>query len=172
MHSKDKLLSAYGEAIDGVNTIRIKDIHGWSSYKVEDFIRETRPCLVVFDMIDHIKFSGEAAGARTDQALESMYKEVREWGVKYDAIMLATSQISADGSGMLFPAMHMLKESKVGKQGAADFMIMIGRSEDFNSESLRGIGLPKNKLRIAGMPGDPRAEVLFDGTRAQFTDVD
>jgi replicative DNA helicase len=59
-----------------------------------------------------------------------------------------------------------------GKQGAVDFQIMIGRSNDFNSESLRGIGVVKNKLRVPGQPGDPRAEVFFDGNGARYMDAD
>jgi replicative DNA helicase len=172
MHKEGKLVKAYTKSVGALNRIRIIDIHGWTHYDVEEVIKQTRPCIIVFDMIDNIKFAGMAQGSRTDQALEAMYQEAREWCVKYDAIGLATSQISNDGDGLLFPTLSMLKDSKTGKQGAVDFQIMIGRSNDFNSESLRGISLPKNKLRIPGMPGDPRAEVFFDGNGARYMDAD
>jgi replicative DNA helicase len=172
LHKKGKLVDAYVKAVGALNRIRILDIHGWNHYDVEDVIKQTRPCIIVFDMIDNIRFAGMAQGSRTDQALEAMYQEAREWCVKYDAIGLATSQISNEGDGLLFPTISMLKDSKTGKQGAVDFQIMIGRSNDFNSESLRGIGVVKNKLRVPGMPGDPRAEVFFDGNGARYMDAD
>jgi len=172
MHKAGKLVPAYTKAVGAIDAIRIIDVHGWSHYDVEDVIKDTRPCIVVFDMIDNIRFAGMASGSRTDQALEAMYQQAREWCVKYNAIGLATSQISAEGDGMLFPGISMLKDSKTGKQGACDFQIMIGRSNDFNSESLRGIGIVKNKLRVPGAPGDPRAEVFFDGNAARYMDAD
>lgn len=172
LHKKGELVDAYIKAVGALDRIRILDIHGWSHYDVEDVIKQTRPCIVVFDMIDNIRFAGMAQGSRTDQALEAMYQEAREWCVKYDAIGLATSQISNEGDGLLFPTISMLKDSKTGKQGAVDFQIMIGRSNDFNSESLRGIGVVKNKLRVPGKPGDPRAEVFFDGNGARYMDAD
>jgi len=66
--------------------------------------------------------------------------------------------------------MSMLKDSKTGKQGAVDFQVMIGRS-NLGGEEVRGIGIPKNKLRREGMQGDPRAEVIFNGNTSRFTDA-
>jgi replicative DNA helicase len=172
LHKKGKLVDAYIKAVGALNRIRILDIHGWNHYDVEDVIKQTRPCIIVFDMIDNIRFAGMAKGSRTDQALEAMYQEAREWCVKYGCIGLATSQISNEGDGLLFPTISMLKDSKTGKSGAVDFQIMLGRSNDFNSESLRGIGVVKNKLRIPGKPGDPRAEVFFDGNAAKYFEAD
>jgi replicative DNA helicase len=147
------------------------DIHDFWNYEVEEVIKKYNPALIVYDMIDNIKFAGQNAGARTDQVLESMYGWARKACVKYDAIGICTSQISNEGDGLLFPTMGMLKDSKTGKQGACDFQIMIGRSNDFNSEHTRGIGIVKNKLRVDGKPGDPRAEVIFDGNRSRYRDA-
>ena len=124
---------------------------------------------VIYDMIDHIKgFGGEA---RTDLMREEMYKWAREKCVKHDCIGLATSQISADGEGLQFPNMSMLKDSKTGKQGACDALIMIGKSNDEGLQGQRFIGLPKNKLRRDGKAGDPRATVLFNPSIARYEDV-
>jgi replicative DNA helicase len=171
LHKKGKLVQAYKEAIDGVDRIKIMDIHDFWNYEVEEVIKKYNPALIVYDMIDNIKFAGQNAGARTDQVLESMYGWARKACVKYDAIGICTSQISNEGDGLLFPTMGMLKDSKTGKQGACDFQIMIGRSNDFNSEHTRGIGIVKNKLRVDGKPGDPRAEVIFDGNRSRYRDA-
>lgn len=170
LSKKGELVKAYTKAVGDANRIKIMDIHSFWNWEVQEVIKKARPAVIVYDMIDNIKFAGQA-GARTDQVLEAMYGWAREACVKYDAIGLATSQISNEGDGLLFPTLGMLKDSKTGKQGACDFQIMIGRSNDFNAEFTRGIGIVKNKLRVEGKPGDPRAEVIFDGVRCRYKDA-
>lgn len=170
LNKEDKLVAAYREAVGGVDRIKIMDIHGFWNWEVEDIIKKERPAIIVYDMIDNIRFSGNS-GSRTDEVLEKMYSWAREACVKYDCIGIATSQISNDGEGDLFPTLGMLKDSKTGKQGACDFQIMIGKNNDFNSESTRGIGIVKNKLRVDGKAGDPRSQVIFDGNRSRYRDA-
>lgn len=171
LNAQGGLVPAYLKAMGGIDRIKIMDIHGFWNYEIEEVIKKERPAVTVYDMIDNIKFAGANSGARTDQALEGMYGWAREAMVKHDGVGICTSQISNEGDGLLFPTMGMLKDSKTGKQGACDFQIMIGRSNDFNSESTRGIGIVKNKLRVEGKPGDPRAEVIFDGNRSRYRDA-
>lgn len=161
--------AAFFKAIGGDTRLRVVDIHGLDTYAVENIIRNNAAGLVVFDMIDNIRGFGDSA--RTDLALEKMYGWARELCVKYDFIGLATSQISNDGDGMQFPTLGMLKDSKTGKQGACDFQLMIGASNDPNLAGMRYIGLPKNKLRREGARGDPRATVNFRPQIARFDDV-
>ena len=169
-HTQGKLVNAYREAIGGrLDKIRIIDIHGGTTAHVETILEENSPGLIVYDMIDNIRGFGDAA--RTDLMLEKMYQWARELSVKFDCIGLATSQISSDGDGMQFPTLGMLKDSKTGKQGANDFQIMIGASNDPGLAASRFIGLPKNKLRRPDGPADPRAEVAFDGIRARYNDI-
>lgn len=165
-----KLVSSYLEAInsDDPFKIRIKDVHGLNINQVERVIEELEPSIVVYDMLDNIKGFGNMP--RTDLVLEELYKHGRDMAVIYDHVGIATSQVSVDGDGMLYPSMHMLKDSKTGKQGASDFIIMSGYNRDAG-ESIRGIGIPKNKLMRYGAPKDPRCEVLFDAARCRFTDV-
>jgi replicative DNA helicase len=168
-HQADLLVPAYREAVGRIDRIRVIDVHGFNTGQIEAILEESNPGVIVYDMIDNIRgFSGEA---RTDLQLEEMYKWARERSVKFDCIGLATSQISNDGDGMQFPTLGMLKDSKTGKQGACDFQLMIGASNDPGFAKSRFISLPKNKLRKPDGPSDPRAEVIFDGTRARYTDI-
>ena len=168
-HQADLLVPAYREAVGRLDRIRVIDVHGFNTGQIEAILEESNPGVIVYDMIDNIRgFSGEA---RTDLQLEEMYKWARERSVKFDCIGLATSQISNDGDGMQFPTLGMLKDSKTGKQGACDFQLMIGASNDPGFAKSRFISLPKNKLRKPDGPSDPRAEVIFDGTRARYTDI-
>jgi replicative DNA helicase len=169
-HSAGRLVDAFKEAIGGrLDKVRVIDVHGMHVGQIETILEENNPGLVIADMIDNIK--GFGSEARTDLALEEMYKWFRERCVKYDMIGIAASQISNDGDGQQFPTLGMLKDSKTGKQGACDFQLMIGASNDPNLQGVRFLGLPKNKLRRADAPGDPRAEVIFDGVRARYRDV-
>lgn len=149
--------------------VRIFDVHGMTNGQIEMIIEDNNPGIIVYDMIDNIKGFGDAA--RTDLALEQMYQWARERSVKYDSIGLATSQISNDGDGLQFPTLGMLKDSKTGKQGACDFQLMIGASNDIQFTNSRFVGLPKNKLRKPDGPADPRTEVIFDAVRARYRDI-
>ncbi|MCY1708377.1 AAA family ATPase [Pannonibacter sp. SL95] len=170
LHQQGKLVGAYRDAIGGrLDKVRIFDIHGCNVGQVEAILEENNPGIVVYDMIDNIRGFGDAA--RTDLALEQMYQWGRERSVKYDCIGIATSQISNEGDGEMFPTLGMLKDSKTGKQGACDFQIMIGASNDPNLMGMRYIGIPKNKLRRPDGKSDPRAEVIFDGVRSRYTDI-
>ncbi|MGX9389641.1 AAA family ATPase [Nitrobacteraceae bacterium UC4449_H16] len=170
-HTQGVLVEQYKKAIGGrLDKIRIIDVHGFATGQIESILEESNPGVIVYDMIDNIRGFGDAA--RTDLMLEEMYKWARERSVKYDCIGLATSQISNDGDGMQFPTLGMLKDSKTGKQGACDFQLMIGASNDVGLAGSRFISLPKNKLRRPDGAADPRAEVVFDGTRARYKDIE
>ncbi|MGY6237052.1 AAA family ATPase (plasmid) [Burkholderia ambifaria] len=170
MSNNGALKEKYAEAVGGVDRIRIMDIHDFWNYEVEDIMRRCPPGLVVMDMVDNIKFGGQAlnGGQRTDQLLEAQYQWARLMAVKYDTPIIATSQISADGDGLQFPTLPMLKDSKTGKQGAADAIITLGAVNDPFYASSRWIGMTKNKLRRQGAPQSPQAEVMFDGERGRL----
>ncbi|KGD55327.1 AAA domain protein [Burkholderia pseudomallei] len=170
MSNNGTLKDKYADAVGGVDRIRVMDVHDFWNYEVEDIMRRCPPGLVVMDMVDNIKFGGQAlnGGQRTDQLLEAQYQWARLMAVKYDTPIIATSQISADGDGMQFPTLPMLKDSKTGKQGAADAIITLGASNDPFYASSRWIGMTKNKLRRQGAPQSPQAEVMFDGERGRL----
>ncbi|QGH45046.1 DNA helicase [Bacteriophage Titan-X] len=153
-----------------IHRMQFYDIHGFNSGEVEAIIKQTNPGFIIFDMIDNITFTGGMTngGQRTDQMLEAMYQAARNWCVKYDAVGVATSQISAEGEGIQYPPQSALKDSKTGKQGACDFIIMGGKLNDPAMERFRYIGTPKNKLHRAGGKRDVREEVMMDAERARF----
>lgn len=168
------LWSEYEAIVGGDrHIIKVKDIHGWSAGMVEELIKATNPALVVYDMIDNIQFTNGTSngGTRTDQLLEAMYAWGRNMAVIYDHVGLATSQTSADAAEVSYPLMHMLKDSKTGKQGACDAIIMMGnKEEDPAQEAVRWISTPKNKLSVEGMGKSPRVETIFDYSTSRFTE--
>ena len=162
---------AYAAAVGGAGRIRVLDAHDMSSGELEDIIREHNPYIVVIDMVDNVRFGGEMSngGQRTDQILEAMYQWARILGVKHDCIVLCTSQLNGDAEGLTRPTLAMMKDSKTGKQGALDFLIAIGKSNDPLLAKSRFIGIPKTKLNRAGKPGDPFGyEVILDEDRGRY----
>lgn len=173
MSNDGTIREKYAAALGGRGgTLRIFDIHGMRNDEVEELIAAQRPAVVLFDMIDNITFAGAVNnnGQRTDQLLESMYQWARMMAVKYDCACLATSQISGDGDGIQWPTLSQLKDSKTGKQGAADLIITIGTVNDPVLVKSRYIGTTKNKKVRSGVPSSPMTEVIFDGDRGRFVE--
>ncbi|UNY50187.1 DNA helicase [Stenotrophomonas phage c9-N] len=174
-HKDGTLLQRLHDAFGGehlFNRIKIMSIHGYSSSAVLRLIKEHRPGLIVFDMVDNIRFNGLSTngGTRTDQMLEEMYRWVRDYANIEQYAAISTSQISGDGEGMQYPLMSMLKDSKTGKQGACEAIVMWG--EKSGNDRARYLGIPKNKLTIEGQPMNPRAEVYFAPEIARVMSLD
>ncbi len=168
---KNLLRQRYAESLGGrPGVLRIMSVHDYWNNQIEDIMRKHKPAIVLFDMIDNVKFGGATLnnGERTDQVLEAMYQWARMLAVKYEAVMIATSQISAEGQGMQFPAQRMLKDSKTGKQGAADLMIMLGAVDDPALARSRYISIAKTKKNRTGVPDSPNKEILADFDRGRF----
>ncbi|WCD56154.1 DNA helicase [Caulobacter phage KSC] len=162
------LYSRYVEAIGGRDCIKVYDVHEFWTHELEDILRTTKPGIIIGDMPDNFRYGGDVnnGGQRTDQLLEALYQWLRIRGVKYNSMVYATSQISADGENMAYPLLGMLKDSKTGKQGAADVILTMGFKPEF--PTTRYLGCTKNKLVRSGKPKDPRIEVTFDGSRCTF----
>lgn len=162
---KDKYVKAMGSA----DKVRVFDIHGKNNAYLEDVIESVgvdNVGAIVIDMLDNVKFPTRT-DMREDQRLEQMYQWSRELGVRCNCPMFPTSQISNEGSGLMFPSEGMLKDSKTGKQGACDGIIMIGSSDDPLLQNKRGISMPKTKSKRTGM-NDMREEITFDSDRGRF----
>jgi len=171
---KTQVRQQYAAALGGrPGALRVFDIHDMWNHEVEDIMKQYTPGVVLFDMVDNIKFGGEANnnGQRTDQLLEAMYQWARLMGVKHDCAVLATSQLSADADGISYPTLPQLKDSKTGKQGAADVIITIGALNDPVLENSRYIGTTKNKKVRTGKKGSPQQEVTFDSQRGRYREA-
>lgn len=163
----------YIEAMGGWDSLLIVDVHDKPLSYLEDIIRRQNPSIVVTDMLDVVNMDGQVinGGSRTDQILEAAYQRGRIWGVLYDCIHIAASQLSAEADGELWPKLSQLANSRTGKAGAADFVLMMGSSGDEAHAGLRWMSLPKNKLARLGQK-DPRETVQFLGDRARLIDGD
>jgi replicative DNA helicase len=166
----EKFLDAVFSKIGGRDNFLIIDAHKLSNTDIEEMVDKHNPSIVIYDMIDNINFNGSNVhgGTRTDQVLESMYQWARELAARTSHIAIATSQISGEGEGEAFPALSMLKDSKTGKQGTFDTLLMIGAVHTNGMEDIRFLSTPKNKLRVDGSPSNMKIQVVFDGSRGRF----
>ncbi|QYW01969.1 DNA helicase [Stenotrophomonas phage Pepon] len=174
-HKDGTLLERLHEAVGGkhlFDRIFIMSIHGYSSGQVMRLIKEHNPGLCVFDMVDNIRFTGMTTngGTRTDQMLEEMYKWVRDAAIIERFAAIETSQVSGDGENMQYPLMSMLKDSKTGKQGACEAIVIWG--EQSGNIHGRFLGIPKNKLAIEGQPMNPKVECWFRPDIARIMSMD
>jgi len=151
--------------------VRVYDIHGKNNLFLGDILESILKegltiGAIVIDMLDNVKFPTRRE-LREDQRLEEMYKWFRELGVEYNCPTFPTSQVSNEGAGMMYPLQGMLKDSKTGKQGACDNILMIGWDEDTTNPNARGISMPKTKTLRAGQ--QPLvADYIMDGDRGIY----
>ncbi len=164
-----KLKESYIEVMGSADRVRVYDIHGKNNYHLEEILEGigiNNVGAIVIDMLDNVKFPTRK-DAREDQRLEQLYQWSRELGVTYDCPVFPTSQISNEGAGLMYPTENMLKDSKTGKQGACDGIIMLGSDDCPLLQNKRGISMPKTKSKREGM-SDMREEVTFDADRGRF----
>ena len=152
--SKDERDEKYLSVMGRRDRVRVYDIHGKNNLFLVDILESIRKegltvGAIVCDMLDNIKFPTRR-NLDEHHRLEELYKWFRELGVEYSCPTFPTSQVSAEGEGLLFPAQHMLKGSKTGKQGACDNILMIGADDDAMNPNSRGISMPKTKTQRAG----------------------
>ena len=150
---------------------KVLDVHGKSMAQLVEIIKRRKPSLVVFDMLDNVEASGAKERDRTDQILKKLYETARNTAVKLDIPVLATSQLSADADGEAFPLQKTLSDSRTGKPGACDFILMVGKKNDVLQANKRWLSLTKNKLTRLNGKKDPRQEVEFDEVRCVFRET-
>lgn len=118
--------------------------------------REHNPALIVFDQLDKVQGlrGGEKEGEH--MRLGRVYQWARQLSHEYGPV-LAASQLSGDASGVRYPGMEFLRESKTDKPGEADAIITIGRDDVAPGSPTyyqRFINVPKNKMDGGPAPFD------------------
>lgn len=152
----------------GGDKIRIVDIHGQNVRYIEKLIKQTKPRVVVIDMLDHVAGFTNKQNDTVDAKYGRLYQWARELSNIYNCTVIGTSQISIvtakNGTELYlpFPDMGRLVGSKTLKAGAASWILMIGQLEP--SGTKRFLSVPKAKR------GDKelKCEVFFDLERSLF----
>lgn len=167
MHNQGELSPALEASLGSLSTVRFKDAHSMTMGQIAALLEETKPAILVVDMVANLR-GGQYENEH--QNLEARWQQMRLLACEYDCIIIGTSQISEKGYNQLYPPLYHLKQSKVGVQGAVDLAIFMGRLDEAEFHTLRGISTPKNKLARSGMSSDIRFEVDFNGATCHFDD--
>ncbi len=165
-----RAIQLFNESIGGPDRLRIYDIHNRDYNYIERIMDNDSPAVCVFDMLDAVGGTpGRHGECREDERLEALYQWARGCAVKYDFLSLPTSQVSVEGHGLQWIPQSALKNSKVGKQGACDAIITIGRDPDPRYETSRFMYIPKTKFTPAdGHSASCQTEVVFDAPTARY----
>lgn len=141
-----------------------------SRREIESIILKEKPRLVLIDQIDNV--TGFKAD-RKDLELGETYKWSRYLADECTVIGVCQADVTGENQKWLY--MNNVANAKTEKQGAADFIIGIGKIHDQGYEYIRYINISKNKLS-----GDPdtdsklnhaKIEVLIRPEIARYEDV-
>ena len=154
------------------NRFRLVDSASISKAYVEKVLAANNDVgLILFDQIDKIKgFEAD----RKDLALGAIYQWARELAKQY-APTIGVCQADGTGEGQKWLTMQNVADAKTSKQAEADWIVGIGKSHDFNEESIRFLNVSKNKLQ-----GDEdtrpelrhgRFEVVIEPQTARYRDL-
>ncbi len=148
------------------NRIRVMNFQRKSTKDVEDIIKQNPPSLIVFDLLDGLRGFEKYMGGdgNVTERYSQLYQWAREIATSYCPV-LAISQLNGDGNNEPYPTITNLRGSRVDKQAAATFQLIIGSLEGNNTE--RYLSMPKNK---ATSEKSWRRSVTFDPLRSVFKD--
>lgn len=122
--------------------LRIFDSASISKQDVERLCKKYSPSLILFDQIDKIKWPDSE---RYDLKMKAIYAWARELAKTY-APFIGICQAGGTAEGKKYLNMNDVDSSHTAKQGEADFMIGIGKTNNDGEEFQRFISLAKNKL--------------------------
>ena len=146
-----------------MDAIRLVYIHGWTTSQVATLIEKHNPFCVISDMTGRIRSLG-TQGANDVQQLETVWDTMRQFTAIYNFFHIGSAQSSAEGFDQLFPPLSALQNSKTGVQTTLDLAIWGGAYvlPDENTEFLRGLSTPKNKLKRSGKKSYVKVQTVFN----------
>jgi len=121
--------------------IKIPTLKTTNRREIEAICQKEKPSMIVIDQIDNV--TGFKAD-RKDLELGEIYKWARN--LAEDFPVLGVSQADVTGENQRWLYMNHVANAKTEKQGAADFIIGIGKIHDQGYEYIRFINISKNKL--------------------------
>lgn len=128
------------------NRIQVIDKASISKREVEQYCKQYKPSLIIFDQID--KIQGFKAD-REDLMLGAIYIWARELAKKYCPV-IAICQAGGTGENVRYLTMNHVSNAHTAKQAEADWILGIGCIHDTGWETIRFLNISKNKLQ-----GDP-----------------
>ncbi len=154
---------------------KFKLFGGGTIYKrdIENICKELNPSVIVFDQIDKLK-GWKMHENRLDMSYKEIYQWARELAKEYCPVM-GVCQAGGTAEGKKWLTMDDVDSSKTAKQGEADWILGIGKTNEEGTSNVRYLHLSKNKL-----PGDTdtikterhgKFEVFIEPNIARYIDI-
>lgn len=160
----------YNEITKG--NIKIYDDAMMTTQMIESICKELNPALIVLDQIDKIK--GVSVTDRYDLTLKSLYQWARELSKKYGPV-IGVCQAGSTGEGKKWLTMNDVDSSHTAKQGEADWMLGIGKTNEEGLADIRYLNINKNKLTgdADSLPElrHGKAEVIIQPEIARYREI-
>ena len=109
---------------------------------VEKLCKQHKPSLILIDQIDKVVWHDSE---RYDLKMKAIYQWARELSKTYCPV-IAVCQAGGTAEGKKYLNMNDVDSSHTAKQGEADFMIGIGKTNSDGEEFVRYLSMAKNKL--------------------------
>jgi replicative DNA helicase len=122
--------------------IKIYDNAKITKTDVEKICKDINPSLIIIDQIDKIAWPDSE---RYDLKMKAIYQWARELSKGYGAV-ISVCQAGGTAEGKKYLNMNDVDSSHTAKQGEADFMIGIGKTNTDGEEYMRFLSICKNKL--------------------------
>ena len=144
----------YKDMMGGMDRVEVLDKQTASVHEVSALMKKHNVGLLVFDQLWKLYGFNKESGSNEVMRQTMLFNQGREWAKEYCPV-INVHQADGTAEGEPYPNMSQLHMSKVGIQGEADAIIMIGRSNDPKiARDTRFINIPKNKLS-GGPLSDP-----------------
>jgi len=122
--------------------IKIYDEASIKKATVEKICAELNPSVIIFDQIDKIAWY---ESERYDLKMKAIYQWARELAKTYGPT-IGVCQAGGTAEGKKYLTMNDVDSSHTAKQGEADFMLGIGKTNNDGEEFVRYLSACKNKL--------------------------
>lgn len=144
-NSKERAIIKYKELMNGKeDRIRVINVQGWTARDIEVLLKTHCPALLFIDLLDNLNgFDKYSTKESSFEKYGKLYQWGREMATKYCPV-LGITQLNGDGENVQYPDMSKLRGSRVDKQGAATFQLMIGSV--ISDNRTRYLSMPKNKM--------------------------
>lgn len=133
--------------------------------QLDFYCKKNRPDVLIIDQLDHVAPSGDYNSSA--EKLGAIYRKAREIASKYDCVVVAVSQASAEAEGKSVVTYSHAENSKTAKAAAADLIVGIGKVEDLageeSNEVTRYFTVSKNK--ISGWKGTKVCKLVQNESR-------
>lgn len=143
----EEFKSKFSHLLPKENSLTVRNIYDWNTKKIEKFLQDSNPALVVFDQLSKVTVT--QSYANDAERLSKLASFARALSKDFPVM----STIWADGSaeGVQYIQQGQLYGSKTGIQGEADAILTVGRLHNDTIPNARYLYAPKNKLS----GGDP-----------------